>query len=89
MSLSIDCKTHGHQAAAAACAHILDASQDETPRGFCWAIGEDGGFQALCSQCEGMDAAAWSRVRDEVHVMLCFKCFQRAAALNNVKLPVR
>ena len=89
MNLSIECDTHGSQKAAAVCAHILETLQDETRRGFCLATNEEGDFQALCTNCGETDLEEWLRVRDDLHVMICFQCFRRAAELNNLELPVQ
>ena len=87
MSATVRCSEHGEQAWAAVCRHIADSVTDGVPRGFTYVIGDDGGYQAFCDDCEALSAAEWERVRSDVHTIICLACCRRAAALNNVELP--
>jgi hypothetical protein len=87
VSDTIDCEEHGTGPANGICVHLLESLADETPRGFVWNTDEDGEYSALCSDCDTMSDERWEAERADLWVVVCFKCFLRAARLNGVSLP--
>ncbi len=81
----LQCGTHGEQDETVVCRHIIDTLQDGEPRGFVWNRA-DGEFQALCTACNALSDDAFAAAEAEIIRLLCFGCFQDAAALNGVDI---
>ena len=85
MSDEITCGTHGKQDTTYVCNHIVDSLKDGEACGFVWNKA-DGDFQALCAACNDMTDEEFAERQADIISMLCFGCFQDAAALNGIDL---
>jgi hypothetical protein len=85
VSNKIKCATHGDCGSAMVCGHILQTLRDEQPRGFLWAIDDEGEYQAICPSCDDLSDAEWEASVKGAAV-ICLECFKLAAAYNGVRL---
>lgn len=82
---TIKCGTHGEQEQTFVCRHISDSLGKGEPVGFLW--NRAGGvFQAICASCNEMTEEEFIAAEPENITLLCFGCFQDAAALNGVDI---
>ena len=81
----IHCGTHGKQEQTYVCRHIVETVEDGQPRGFYWNKSDDE-FQAICEACNNMSDEEFHAAEPENIRVLCFGCFQDAAALNGVDI---
>jgi hypothetical protein len=84
VSTLLVCDIHGNNVATIVCSHILDTLSDKQKRGFRWHLDEEGEYQAVCDDCEGMSEEQWKIESDKVGRVLCYECFKNAAALNGI-----
>ena len=85
MSDPIQCDVHGPSEATFVCEHICASMTDLQARGFNWSR-EDGEYQATCDVCRSTTEEEWAAVSGKVIRMICFGCFQEAAAINGAAL---
>jgi len=83
---SVTCGTHGRQPQSFVCVHIIDALRKGAPNGFWWSRGEDGVWDAVCNDCNGLSQAAFDALGEENIGVICLGCFEDGAALNEAEL---
>jgi hypothetical protein len=86
LSDPIVCDVHGESVATIVCVHILDTLQDDAPRGFWWAVDDEGEYDAICEECNNMSDEEWAASSTENCCVLCFECYARAAKLNGIEM---
>jgi len=82
---TITCGTHGKQEQTYVCCHIIETLKDGEARGFCWNKAGDE-FQAICNACNDLSDEEFAAAEPENINLLCFGCFQDAAAINGVDI---
>ncbi|MEL6111849.1 MAG: hypothetical protein AAFR20_03500 [Pseudomonadota bacterium] len=81
----LKCGTHGRQPETYVCVHLVETVADGEPRGFWWSY-EDGAFEAICSVCNDLEAAAFQAAMVSQMRGLCYGCFRVAADVNGIVL---
>lgn len=84
---TLECDAHGRQPRTFVCVHIIESLKTGEPKGFWWGRGEDGTFDAVCSDCNALSQEAFEALGPDNIALLCLGCFEDAAALNGVELP--
>jgi len=83
---SVTCGTHGRQPLTYVCVHIVESLRTGEPSGFWWSRGEDGVWDAVCSECNALSQEAFDALGPENIVVVCLGCFEDAAAINEIDL---
>ena len=83
---SVTCGTHGEQPQTFVCTHIVEALKEGEPCGFWWSRGEDGVWDAVCTDCNNQTQEAFTALGKENIKLICLGCFEDAAALNEIDL---
>ena len=83
---SVNCGTHGRQPLTYVCVHILESLRTGEPKGFWWSRGEDGVWDAVCSDCNALSQEDFEALGPENIEVVCLGCFEDAAALNEIEL---
>ena len=82
----IPCGTHGVQPQTFVCVHIVQSLKSGNPCGFWWSRGEDGVWDAVCTDCNNLSQEEFDALGSENIKAICLGCFEDAAELNEIDL---